>query len=187
MAIEKIPYLQGGRALCVTGCCFLTAANGVLGRAIRLCEGENAYVSHAACVVRLPAEMMDEDRVSLIEALEHGLTPTYASERFQGFDGHVYLFTPAGLTDEKQHKFRYWLIDKMFRQTPYDYSSLFKNAVCHVDEESSMLFCSEAWGMAATYSGIERIDAFKGPKAPQPPDIVTWWPGRVVEVTGPFM
>ncbi len=187
MVIEKIPYLQGGRALCVTGCCFLTASDDILGRAIRLCEGEDAYVSHAACVVRLPPNMMDEDRVSMIEALEHGLTPTYVSERFQDFNGHVYLFTPAGLTEEKQHKFRYWLIDKMFKRTPYDYSSLFRNAIGHVGAEASALFCSEAWGMAADYSGIERIEAFKGEKAPQPPDVIKWWLGRVVEITGPFV
>lgn len=187
MAIEKIPYLEGGRDLCVTGACFLTASDDVLGAAIRLFEGKGAYVSHCAPIVRLPPELMDTTRVSLIEALEHGLTPTYASQRFQDYDGHVYLCVPKGLTEEQQHRFRKWLIDKMWRRVPYDYSSLFKNMGGHVAKDDGALFCSEAWGMAADDAGIERLPQYRNNFAPRPNDIPVWWDCAVYEIVGPFV
>ena len=181
------PYLYGGRELCVTGACLLTASSDWLGRAIRFFEGDAAWCSHAAPVVRFPVDMVGAERVTLIEALEHGLTPTYLSHYFgDDFDGRLFLFTPWALTLEIQTKFRAWMLDKMFSQTGYDYGSLARQVAGHAQEDDALLFCSEAWGMAAEAAGLPRLpDAPQG-LAPQPPDIPRWWAGKVVELIGPF-
>jgi len=181
----KAPYLQGGRELCVTGSCVLTASDDLLGNAIRLFEG-HSWCSHAAPVVRMPAELMSAERVTLLEALEHGLTPTYLSHYFTGFKGRLFLFTPKGISPDVQVRFSAWLLDKTFAQTKYDYVALGRQVAGHVQEDDASLFCSEAWGMAAEFAGLSRApDAPQG-VAPQPPDIATWWPGDLVELVGPF-
>lgn len=185
-SIIDIPYLEGGRNLCVTGSCILTASADPLGRAIRKFEGKNAYCSHAAPVVRYPANMVRQERVTLIEALEHGLTPTYLSRYFKDFTGDLYLFVPDGLTEEIQEAFRFWLIDKMLEHTAYDYEDLFKQVFGRVRQNSDKLFCSEAWGFAIEFAGLPRLETAPPDLAPQPPDVSSWWSGTVYRLVGPF-
>ncbi|MBF0481277.1 MAG: hypothetical protein HQK81_06175 [Desulfovibrionaceae bacterium] len=179
-------YLEGGRELCQTGCCILTAAEDLLGESIRFFEGRGATCSHAAPVVRLPAGLMSRDRVTLIEALAHGLTPTYLSHYGEGFKGRIFLFTPAGLTPEIQAAFSAWLLDKMFAGTAYDYSALFAQIGGHVGEDTRKLFCSEAYACALEAAGLPRLPTAPAGVAPQPSDIASWWPGSLVELKGPF-
>lgn len=185
-AIIDIPYLEGGRDLCVTGSCILTASSSPLGKAIRCFEGHDAYCSHAAPVVRYPANMVREERVTLIEALEHGLTPTYLSHYFRDFEGTLYLFVPHGLTVEVQEAFRFYLMDMMLKQTPYDYPDLFKQIMGRVREDDEKLFCSEAFGFATEYAGLKRKTSAPQGFAPQPPDISKWWDGVLYRLIGPF-
>ncbi len=184
--LESIPYLDGGRELCVTGSCLLTAADTALGRAIRFFQGGEAFCSHAAPVVRFPEEFVGRDRVTLIEALEHGLTPTYLSRYFKNFAGRLFLFTPAGLTPESQARFSAWLVDRMCAETPYDYVGLLRQTRGRVTEDNTALFCSEAYGMALEAAGLPRLPEAPAGLAPQPNDIPVWWLGRVVEMVGPF-
>jgi hypothetical protein len=184
--LETIPYRDGGRELCVTGSCLLTAADTALGRAIRFFQGGGAFCSHAAPVVRFPEEFVGRDRVTLIEALEHGLTPTYLSRYFKDFDGRLFLFTPAGLTELFQARFAAWLVDRMCAETPYGYRDLVRQTRGRVEQDDKALFCSEAYGMALEAAGLPRLAEAPAGLAPQPSDIPNWWLGRVVELVGPF-
>lgn len=184
--IKEIPYMAGGRELCVTGTCVLTASCSTLGKAIRHFEGKDAFCSHAAPVVRFPAEMVREERVTLIEALEHGMTPTYMSHYFSDFEGDLFLFVPDGLTPKIQEAFRFWLIDKMLNQTEYDYPDLVKQLFGRVKQDDNKLFCSEAWGFAIEFAGIDRRADAPQDYAPQPPDVSEWWDGTLYRLTGPF-
>jgi hypothetical protein len=183
MEVIKTPYLQGGRELCVTGCAVLFRGNDLLDEAIEHWGG----LSHCACVVRQD-ECMDDGRVPLIEALGGGLTPTFLEDDAQGYDGHVYLFTPAGLTPAIQHKFRSWLLIKTHERTPYGYGGLFGNMVGHVQENAKEPFCSEAWGLAIEQAPIPRLPQYQNNLAPRPGDVPVWWPskGPMVELIGPF-
>lgn len=193
----QVPYLSAGRKLCVTGSCILTASEDFVGKVIRFFEGNHAFCSHTASVVRFPAELMSEERVTLIEALEKGLTPTFISHYGAGFKGRIFLFTPGELTksiqatpvghpSNTQTKFSQWLLERLFEGTPYDYAGLFKQIFGHVPENTGTEFCSEAWGLAAEYAGISRIDNAHAGMAPQPADIPNWWSGTLVELIKPF-
>ena len=187
MNIEKISYLEGGRQLCVTGTAILTASNEFLGKSIRFFEGNDAWCNHAAAVVRFPQEFVCEDRVTLIESLEHGPTPTYLSHYFDDFDGKLFLIIPNGLTEYIKYKFSIWCMDKVFSQIKYDYASIGKQIFGHVKEDGEELFCSEFLGMAWEHSGIERLDTAPKGLAPQPSDITTWYPiQKIYELVGPF-
>lgn len=183
---EQIPYLAGGRELCVTGCALLTASADLLGKTIRWCEGGEAFCSHAAGVVRFPASLVARERVTLIESLTHGPVLTYLSRYFEDFKGRLFLFLPAGLTPEIQQGFAAWLLDKALLQTPYDWLGLGRQIVRHVAQDATALFCSEAVGMAWEAAGLPRRPAAPVGLAPQPKDLPVWWPGRVVELVGPF-
>lgn len=185
--LEVVPYLDGGRELCVTGSCLLTAADTALGKAIRFFQGGEAFCSHAAPVVRFPETLVDRERVTLIEALEHGITPTYLSHYFgKDFSGRLFLFTPAGLTPEIQRRFSAWVLDKMFSGTAYDYRALVRQVAGRVAQDDTDLFCSEQWGMGIEHAGLQRLPEAPAGLAPQPSDIPVWWLGRLVELVGPF-
>jgi hypothetical protein len=186
MGIPVVPYLSGGRELCVTGACLLTASSGLLGSAIRLFEKGEAFCSHAAGVVRFPESLVSRERVTLIESLEHGPTPTYLSRYFSGFDGRLFLFTPEGLTPEIQTGFSAWLLDKVLSETPYGYGDIGHQVVGRVKQDAAELFCSEAVGMAWEENGLPRLPSAPAGLAPQPPDITVWWAGTLVELVGPF-
>ena len=186
MELQQVPYLAGGRELCVTGACILTAADDLLGRAIRFFEGGRALCSHAAPVVRFPSDMMDAERVTLIQALEHGLTATFASEFLEGFRGRVFLFTPAGLTPEIQARFRAWMLTGLCSRVPYDYLALFRQILGHTVQDAHAQFCSEAYGIGLEQAGLPRRAPYVNGLAPQPADIPEWWPGRLVELVEPF-
>ena len=189
MTVKTVPYLDAGRELCITGSCILTASEDMLGDAIRLFEGDGAFCSHAAAVVRFPAELVGRERVTLIEALEHGPTPTYLSHYFSGFTGRLFLFTPAGLTPEIQTEFAAWCLDKVLLQVEYGFVSLGRQVAGHVEEEDprKRLFCSEEVGMAWESSGLPRLASIPPKLAPQPSDIPRWWAGTLIELTGPFV
>jgi hypothetical protein len=186
--IPVIPYLAGGRELCVTGACLLTADAGLLGQSIRLFEGHGAWCSHAAAVVRFPSCLVAEERVTLIESLEHGPVPTYLSHYFQGFEGRLFLAIPKGLAPAIQEDFAAWCLDKVLKQIRYDYRGLAGQIFGHVREDGRELFCSELVGLGWEESGLTRLPwAPKGLLA-QPPDLPNWWAMEtVVELIGPFV
>jgi len=189
MEIRKIPYLDGGRELCVTGSCLLTASEDFIGDAIRLFEGDGAFVSHAAAVVRFPSSLVSVERVTLIESLEHGPTPTYLSHYFTGFTGRLFLFTPDGLTPEIQAGFAAWALDKALKRVKYGYYAIAEQTLGHVQEENPNveIFCSDFVAQDWEANGINRLTSFPPTLAAQPSDIPRWWSGSVVELVGPFV
>jgi hypothetical protein len=186
MSDLEIPYLEGGRELCVTGCAVLWRGKDLLSEAIELCE--HGDFSHASAVVRMDEYLGTPDRVTLIEALEHGPTPTLLSNRARDYDGEIYLFTPDGLTAEIQAKFRKFAFEASLKQEPYDFEGLLKQIAGHVHPNPKAVFCSDFWGRDAVSSGLPRKPEFRDNGwAPQPPDIPVWWPGKpVIKLVGPF-
>jgi len=183
METKIIPYLNGGRNLCITGCAILVRGNDLLSKAIECFS----VFSHCAPIVRMDEYLGTPDRVTLIEALEHGLTLTLLSERFQGYSGQVFLFIPVGLKPEIQAKLRSEMLVQLAQGTPYDYKALFANALGHTKENAAQQFCSEAYGLALEGVGIQRKPEFQSDLAPRPGDVATWWDGELIELVGPFM
>ena len=197
MEIRNLPYLDGGRDLCITGSCLLTASDDWIGRDIRFFEGNDAWCSHAAAIVRLPATLMGRERVTLVESLERGPTHTYISHYFSDFTGRLFLFTPDGLMPEIQAKSAAWLMDKVLRQVgprpvKYDYLGIIQQMAGHIKELASddKMICSDEVGKSWTENGLPRLASAPQDLVPQPPDLVPWWStstDSVVELTGPFL
>jgi hypothetical protein len=188
------PYLHGGRELCITGACILTASSDWLGRVIRFFEGDHAFCSHAAAIVRGPDDTgRDRVNVSLIESLEDGPTKTYLSSYFTGFNGRLFLFQPTGLTPEIQAAFAAFLDGLVADHVHYDYAGLLANIVGHEKEvppgqQIKDCICSAEVGYGWERNGLPRMPSAPRDVVPQPPDLPSWWAGEpVVELVGPFV
>jgi hypothetical protein len=182
----QTPYLQGGKELCTTGSCILVYSPTLLGEAIREFEDNGGWCNHAASIVRMPEPFCSEAEVSLVEALEHGLTPTLLRSYFGSPGTRLYLFTPDGLTPEVQARFAAWIMGKMFTGTAYAYGALVEQVAGHVQEGTSAMFCSESYGCALEAAGLKRLGSAPAGVAPQPTDIPAWWSGSLVELVPPF-
>ena len=190
----KMPYLSGGREQCVTGSCVLTASEDFIGKAIRFFEGNDAWCSHAAAVVRQPDDTgRDRVNVSLIESLEHGPTKTYLSYYFSEFKGRIFLFTPRGLTPQIKTDFANFLEGLVMQHVKYDYAGLLENVVGHVPEvpvgkQIQDCICSAMVGYGWERNGLPRKPFVPQGVVPQPPDLPSWWPVQsIFELVGPFV
>lgn len=183
IAAPIIPYLSGGREKCITGACLLFRGCDLLSRAIE-CFSE---FSHCAPIVRMDEYLGSPDRVALIEALEHGLTPTLVSNRCSNYNGDVYLFIPDGLTPEIQDKFRQHMFMECLKGTPYNYEELIENIVHRTTENPAAQICSEAEDLGLQFAGLERIPEYKSNLTPRPGDIPVWWKGSLYRLLPPFV
>lgn len=181
VAVRSIPFLTIGKDLCVTGSALLFQGCDLLSRAIE-CFSE---FSHCAPIIRLEDFGVQEGLV-LFEALKHGITPNCLIERCTAYEGYIYLFVPEGLTfDAKQGFYRY-LLRKHMDGTPFDFPALLENAIVHVKEDDTALFCSEAYDAALQAGGLSRSAYSDVSLAPRPGDIPKWWRGTVFRLLPPF-
>ena len=180
--VECMPYLEGGRELCQTGCAILWRGDCLLSETIELFS----QFSHCSLVVRMDEYLGTTDRVTTIEALASGLRLTLLSKQAQDYDGEVYLFIPEGLTPTTQERFRAWAVEHCAEEEPYNMSGLFTNAIHRTEENAKQVFCSEAYGQCLEASGVQRKPEFNNGLAPRPGDVPVWWKGRLVKLLQPF-
>jgi uncharacterized protein YycO len=146
-----------------SGDLLLWKSHSVLGWLIRKFSRGN--VNHAGLVIRLDQFSGLTDRRWTLEALGNGIMLNLLSRRLLEYDGRVYWYSLNPEYDSLRTKISEWAIEKS--GVPYDYGSLFKNALGRVSADAKKFFCSEYCYMAYKESGIE----FEFKKAPRPADM----------------
>jgi hypothetical protein len=141
------------------------ASNGIVGKIIRWRSGP---YSHTSGIIRMSEYEGLERRRFAIEAAEKGLVLTVLSTDLKKYDGHCWWYP----LKEDWNPMRQGIGEKALAAigTPYDFQSLFKNALGHVSADAKRLFCSEAWyifygfkGKAPTPSEMPKLGIFKEP------------------------
>lgn len=133
-----------------TGDMLLWANQTPLGMTIR--HFSKADVNHASNIAVLKG--YDEPRIFTVEALEKGVVVNYLSSVLADYNGEVWWYPLNDTWDFDE--FRAYVERNMFRHvgTPYDYVSLLRNAVRHVQADDRRLFCSEAVFLEYGFTGI---------------------------------
>lgn len=137
------PYIQTGDVL-------EWKSRSLTGATIRRVTGQD--VNHTGGVIRFTEY---GDRIFTPEAIGRGFTLTYLSRELENYKGVVYLL-PLKHTLERYR--RPIAIEQLkLVGTPYDYHSLFKNAISYVSMEVNRLFCSEAIGYSLDTAGVIKL------------------------------
>ena len=138
---------------------------GVIGWLIRkFSKGE---INHSAIALRLRYGGLDKRRFT-VEALDHGIEFHMLSRRLQNYQGEVWWYPLKEEYDEVRYLVAEWMLDNV--DVPYDYRSLFKQAVSKVSSDANKLFCSESCNFAWVNAGIDTGWPLCD-KAPTPADI----------------
>lgn len=146
-----------------TGDLLLWKSHTLLGWMIRLfSRGE---VNHAGLVLKLEEFAHLKERRWTLEALEPGIVLHLISNRLAKFDGEVWWYPLKDEFYEHRANLGEWAIAMV--GTPYDYGSLFKNALGRVSVNANRLFCSEYAYMAYKENGLPVYQK----KAPRPADM----------------
>jgi len=161
--MEKLDTYYKHRPMMQTGDLLLWKSRSVIGWLIRLFSSGN--VNHAGLVLCLDEFAHLTDRRWTLEALEPGIVLSLISRRFEKYDGSAWWYPLKGEYNSCRHDLGEWAIEKV--GTPYDYGSLFKNALGRVSADASKFFCSEYAYMAYKEVGLP-VDL---EKAPRPADM----------------
>ncbi len=123
-------------------------SNSVIGCGIRWKTGNR--VNHTAPVIRL--KRYAEERVFLLEALEHGIVINLLSRRLENFDGYAEWL---GVKQQYIH-FRRDIGRAMLSYVgvPYDYGSIIRQLFARVSADAEKLFCSEFAAIALKDAGL---------------------------------
>ncbi len=153
------------RDLMRTGDQLAFASAGLIGKIIMFRSGK---YSHWGGIIRLQEYEGLERKRFTIEAIEHGFYPDILSNYIKNYKGHIWWYP---LRDEWNPR-RHALGERALALigTPYDYKSLFKQAIARVSTDAKKLFCSEAWyyimgftGKAPYPSEMPNLGVFKEP------------------------
>jgi len=125
-------------------------------------------INHSAMAIRLRYPGLEKRRYTT-EALNKGLEFHMLSRRLDGYNGKVYWYPLKDEYDDRRNMIACWLFDNI--DVPYDYKSLFKQAVASVNSDMKLLFCSEAANFAYQYAGIKTGFPVENGVAPTPADI----------------
>jgi len=156
-----------------TGDCILWEGHGAISRLIRVFS----QFSHASLVVRLDKYSAFVNRVFLVEALANGLQLRLMSYKLEYNKGRAYLFQPAGVSEKQREKIQEMALIDCAKNIPYDYASLFRNALGRVNSNVRSYFCSEF-----VWDKWWQVSLVKGQVAPRPGDIPKWVQGRLTEI-----
>lgn len=126
-----------------TGDCLLWANNTALGWLIR--KFSHAPVNHASLIIRLELQGL-KDRVWQLEALARGIEFHLVSRSLRNYGGRVYWLKLHDKYNPIRPGIAAWALP--LEGTPYDYRSLFRNAVSRVNADARKFFCSEYLYMA---------------------------------------
>jgi len=147
-----------------TGDCFLWAGKSCLGWLIR--KFSRAKVNHASLCLRLDIKGL-KDRIYLLEAMANGIDFNLMSRRLREYNGCVYWLQLANKYDPIRNGIAAWALP--LEGTPYDYHSLFRNAVSRVNADARSFFCSEY-----VYMAYYRHRIVPKTKAPTPGGLVNY-------------
>lgn len=116
------------------------ATASMLGSCIRKLTGLN--VNHTSVITVMKLDGDDEKHVYIYEADENGFHPAYLSTRIKQFKGSAYWVPLRDKYKPQRNNIAKQVIK--LRGRPYDYKSLFLNAVKRVELDQKELYCSEA-------------------------------------------
>ena len=122
-------------------------AGTYLGESIRYFTGRD--VNHSALVIKAePGTLFPTSRIVLLEALNHGIEPSYLSTRvdetLKWKNSAVFWIPLRDKFNDVKNQIALSAIDEyMLRKPKYDYVSLFQLVVKKVSVQASKYFCSE--------------------------------------------
>lgn len=138
--LEK--YLEHRDAM-RTGDVILYESDSLLGRIIRWKTDK----SHVSVIVRLPDYEGRKKRRFLLEALNHGITPTLLSKKLETYNGRAWWYPMRDEFDPVRKHIGTWAFSQI--GVKYDYFDLFRSALGRVSQNMRALFCSEYAFLAA--------------------------------------
>jgi hypothetical protein len=140
-------------------------SNGMIGRLIRLFTVNS--INHSSMAIRLKYERLNNRRFDMA-ALNHGIEFHLLSKNLEKYNGQAFWYPLKSDYDDVRQDMAVKAFEIL--DTPYDYDSLFKEAITRVSTNASEFFCSEAWNWIAQSVGIDTGFPLSG-KAPTPADI----------------
>jgi hypothetical protein len=161
--MEKLDIYLEHRGEMQTGDLLLWKSRSIIGALIRFFS--RGDFNHAGLVLKLEEFANLKDRRWTLEAMESGIVLHLLSRRLQAYDGEIWWYPLKDMFDYCRDDIGSWSIEKV--GTPYDYGSLFKNALGRVSADAKSFFCSEYAFMAYRDNGIP-VDF---DKAPRPADM----------------
>ena len=164
--MENLEAYMKQRPQMKTGDLLLWKSSSVIGWLIRLFSSGN--VNHAGLVLCLEEFAHLKDRRWTLEALEPGIVLHLLSRRLGKYDGSVWCYPLKEEYDYCRSDLGAWAIEKV--GTPYDYGSLFKNALGRVSADANKFFCSEYAYMAYKENGLP-VDFEKAPRPADMPSL----------------
>jgi hypothetical protein len=120
-----------------TGDCIEFRTNSIVGWLIRKVTGKEE--THTAKVIRF--DLIDPDRIYLLEALDHGIELNLLSERLKKQNGNAWWVPLMPEFDNK--RLLLGMYSLRWVGTPYDYFSIFKQLFNKVKINAKRFFCSE--------------------------------------------
>lgn len=141
-----------------TGDLLLWHSDTLLGALIRLKCG---YFNHAGLVLRLPDYELKKDTRWTLEALERGAGLYHLSRRLEEHKGTCTWFPLHPLYSSRRKQIGARALE--YVGTPYDFGSLFLNALGKVSADARRLFCSEYVFLSMGLEG----------KAPRPDEMLS--------------
>lgn len=129
------------RPILKTGDAIQWGSNSIIGKIIRTVT--DSKVNHTAMVIRFPT--YNQDRIFIIEALNHGLVLNSLSNRLLSHKGEVYHLPLVPMPKSLRTKIGKTALDNKGKRIKYDYPSLVRNLFGRVEKNNSKVFCSEFW------------------------------------------
>jgi len=149
-----------------TGDLLLWKSDTLLGKLIRLFTDSN----HASLILRFRKQFEGvRKRRFLLEALEHGITLALISDRLKNFKGEAYWYPVKDAYNPLRDGVASWALNEV--GTPYDFRSLFRNALGRVSTDANNLFCSEYFFLAWQSQIPDLLSPWGEGKAPRPGDL----------------
>ena len=130
-------YIQYRKEI-ATGDLIQFSSFSILGWLIRKFSG---YCNHSSQAIRFAEYQGLKQRRYILEALEHGIELSLISRRLEGYKGKVWWHPLKPEYQKYRRKIGALALSRI--GIPYDYGSLFKNALGRVSGNANRLFCSE--------------------------------------------
>jgi len=136
-------------------------SHSLIGCAIRKVTGK--YVNHTALVIRL--SRYDQDRVFILEALEHGIVLNLLARRLAELAGRAFWLPLKPEWDDNRAAIGRAGLN--YVGIGYDFSGVLRQMFARVSADARRLFCSEYAYLALLAAGLP----VKRKKSPQPGDM----------------
>jgi hypothetical protein len=166
--MAKLDLYEEFRQEIQSGDCLLWRSHSAVGSLIRMFTG--GFVNHAGLAVKPSEHEIFKNRRFTLEAVGKGVVFRLISEQLRDFDGgKVWLYQLKDEYDFARDHVTAWGLEK--EGTPYDYGSLFKQAIARVSGDMRKFWCSEFCYFGWKKNGIPIISGDRVPYPSEIPDL----------------